>query len=888
MIGKTVSHYNIIEKLGEGGMGVVYLAEDTRLHRRVALKFLPKHFTSDADARERFEREARAAAALNHPNIVTVYDIGEAEGQVFMAIELVDGETLADRIAGAASGRPMAIEEISDIIGQIAEGLGKAHDAGIVHRDVKPSNIMINSDGRVKILDFGLAKLKGASDLTKEASTLGTVQYMSPEQARGEKVDRRSDIWSIGAVLYEMLTARKPFAGEYDQHVIYSILHDEPDPPGSVRKDLPPGLERIIQKALRKDRDERYRDTGGIIRDLKSGDRKDAAGRGSRGFGIMKWAFAALVVIAAAVVILKIRSGDSPRRLSRPVSRQVTFTGSAIEPSISPDGNSLAYFTGYATPDGSINIKDIESGSQVKILSIPMGFNIHWSPDGSRLLYCGFQSEKRSGIYLLPRLGGTPRKLLGIPWYFISWAPDGNRFAFSRVGTSELRILDISSGDTTSVLLEQEVGEIEDLDWSPLGDEILFQANDREMIALWIVKSDGKDQTKLFELEQRGGTFAGNPRWSWDGRAIYYLESRIRGRIISDLMKIGYDRESRRLDGESYVVLSNLHISENFGIGKGFSISSDGKRFVYKQQSDRMDLWLMKAEGEGEGIRWTTRQLTNSTMLKTRPSISPDGRSVAFGMGNDRSFDIYTLVLPENVNEPLQEPMRLTYLESNSDLPAYSPDGMEIAFYSMHDDIMKIWHVGVEGGTPRPYPSTRGSMVDAGLTWGPGERIIYRSGKFTNFKILDPATGEEADLIRMDSKGYTFGPFWSQSGDRVALFMNKLSGEGQDMGLWVLSVTDGKLIQLIDSILWPIAWSEGDRWIYASGASGQDWNEYANTTIFRINPQDGHLESHAVLPFQIRDSSQLTITPDGRTIVFLKGDTTSDIWLVEDFDPEIE
>ncbi len=869
-------------------MGVVYLAEDTRLHRRVALKFLPKHFTSDPDARGRFEREARAAAALNHPNIITVYDIGEADGQVYMAIELVDGETLADRIACAAAGRPMTIEEIRDIIGQITEGLGKAHEAGIVHRDVKPSNIMIDRDGRVKILDFGLAKLKGASRLTKEASTLGTVQYMSPEQARGEDVDRRSDIWSIGAVLYEMLTARQPFAGEYDQHVIYSILNDEPEPPGSIRKDVPPGLERIVRKTLRKDRDERYRGTDGIIKELEAGDGENVVRGRSRGSGVMKWAFAALVFIAAAVVILNIRSGDKTRRLSGPVSRQVTFTGSAIEPSISPDGNYIAYMTGYATSEGAIYIKDLESGSKVKILSIPRGFNIHWSPDGSKLLYSGYWSEESSGVYLLPRLGGTPRKLLSMPWYFLSWAPDQNRFAFSRVGTGELFILDIRSGDTTAVVLEREIGDIEDVDWSPLGEEILIQANDGEKIALWVVKPDGKDLRRLLEIDQAGGTFIGNPRWSRDATAIYFLETGIRGQFVSDLMKARYDKDSGRLDGEPYVVLSNLSVVKEAGIGSSYSISNDGRRLVLGQTSKRMDLYLMRAEGEGEGMHWNTRRLTNSTMLKTRPCISPDGRMITFGMGNEWSFDIYTMALPESMDEPLKEPMRLTYLESNSDLPAYSPDGGEIAFYSMQGDIMKIWHVGAKGGTPRPYPSTGGSMMDLELAWAPGERIIYRLGRLSSFKILDPATGKESDLLAMECEGYVFGPCWSHSGDRVAIFMNRLTGGTQDMGLWVISIADGEFKPLVDSIFWPVAWSEDDRWIYAAGPPGLHEGYDRKASIFRISPVDGHFEHHAVLPFPARICEHVSITPDGRTIVFLKGDTTSDIWLVEDFDPEIE
>ena len=226
MIGKTISHYKILEKLGEGGMGEVFLAEDTKLDRKVALKFLPEEYTKDQQAKERFEREAKAAAALNHPNIVTIYDINEHEDQTYIAMEYVDGQTLKEQI----TNRKLPITEIMDIFTQICQGLSKAHETGIIHRDIKPQNIIIDKESRVKILDFGLAKLKGVSQLTRESSTLGTVAYMSPEQAMGIEVDHRTDIWSLGVVLYEMLSGELPFKGEYEQAVVYSIINENHEP----------------------------------------------------------------------------------------------------------------------------------------------------------------------------------------------------------------------------------------------------------------------------------------------------------------------------------------------------------------------------------------------------------------------------------------------------------------------------------------------------------------------------------------------------------------------------------------------------------------------------------------------------------------------------------
>ena len=266
MIGKNVSHYRITEQIGSGGMGVVYKAEDTKLKRTVALKFLPPSFSLDDEAKHRFIHEAQSTSSLQHNNICTIHDIDETdEGQLFICMDCYEGETLKEKI----KDQRLKINESVDIVIQIAQGLQKAHEKGIIHRDIKPANIMITNDGVVKILDFGLAKLSGRTLLTKEGTTLGTVSYMSPEQTRGEKVDQRTDIWSLGAVLYEMITGQLPFNGEYDQAVMYSIVNEEPEPPTAVRTGVPMELERIINKVLSKIPEERYQHIDELITDLK-------------------------------------------------------------------------------------------------------------------------------------------------------------------------------------------------------------------------------------------------------------------------------------------------------------------------------------------------------------------------------------------------------------------------------------------------------------------------------------------------------------------------------------------------------------------------------------------------------------------------------------------
>jgi len=325
MIGKTISHYKIIEKLGEGGMGVVYKAEDLKLGRVIALKFLPPEWTRDAAARARFLHEAQAAAALSHPNICTIFEIDEVDGQIFIAMERIEGKSLSDMIARA----PMQIDEVLDVSVRIAEGLAAAHAKGIVHRDIKPGNMMLTSGGRPKIMDFGLAKSAGQTKLTRIGTTTGTIAYMSPEQSRGEDVDHRTDIWSFGAMLYEMLTGQRPFRGDRDQAVIHSILNDEPDPITGLRTGVPIELERIVRKAMAKRADERYQHVDDLIADLQSLRRELDSGtatvsvptgapakRRAGAAAARRWVIVAAVVAIALTMVWRVtRRGTPPANL---------------------------------------------------------------------------------------------------------------------------------------------------------------------------------------------------------------------------------------------------------------------------------------------------------------------------------------------------------------------------------------------------------------------------------------------------------------------------------------------------------------------------------------------------------------------------------------------
>ena len=322
MIGKTISHYKILEKLGGGGMGVVYKAEDTKLKRTVALKFLPPDLTRDDESKVRFIQEAQAASALQHNNICTIHEVDETEdGQLFIVMACYEGDTLKKKI----EQNPLDIEDAVNIILQVANGLSKAHEKGIIHRDIKPANVMLTDDGVVKILDFGLAKLTGQTRITKTATTMGTIAYMSPEQSRGETVDKRTDIWSLGVMLYQMVTGQLPFKGEYEQAVVFSILNNDPEPIDNLRTDIPAEIQEIVQKSLQKDVEKRYQDVTDILDPLEVLKRKFDSGqfvtqdqkielkrkRKKYAYGAM-----AVIVVSVIAVALILWQGSKARRMN--------------------------------------------------------------------------------------------------------------------------------------------------------------------------------------------------------------------------------------------------------------------------------------------------------------------------------------------------------------------------------------------------------------------------------------------------------------------------------------------------------------------------------------------------------------------------------------------
>jgi len=874
MKGRILSHFEIIEKLGEGGMGTVWQARDTRLNRHVAIKMLPAHMLHDEQRKQRFMQEAQAASALNHPNIITIYEIASEGGVDFIVMELVKGKTL-DQII---SRRGMQLNEILNCCIQIGDALAKAHEGGIIHRDLKPGNVMVTADGRVKVLDFGLAKLTepaGVSEdeqtrtmrvQTEDGTIVGTVAYMSPEQAEGKQVDGRSDIFSFGSMLYEMATGAAAFRGASKVSTLSAILKSNPKPPSQIAPDVPRDLEKIILRCLRKDAARRYQtmtDLKLALEDLKEESESDpqqtAVAPRKRRSAVLIAAVGSGLAFAMAGAWYFLQS--QPKSLPSTVSRPLTaYAGNEQHPSFSPDGNQVAFsWNGEKQDNFDIWVKLVDGGAPLRLTTDPAAdYSPQWSPDGRTIAFI-----RNRAVYLISPLGGVERKVADTKSQIsnLTWMPDAKSLLISTSETEKdpRTIFQLSIGDG-------EMRKLTTMRGPGIGDGGVAASPDGRAFAfvrylnggdLYVSSMAGGEPRRLTNDRRNilGLVWAGN-------KEIIFSSDRVGVRSLWRINVAGRS-EPQPIPGVQ-TEASNPTIVYP---------AKSAPRLAYERTTNDSNIWRMDAPGPGDGSeqQWGPPvEVIASTRIDMGPQFSPDGKKIAFV--SDRSGNMEIWVAGTGGENPVQlSTMGGAYCGS----PRWSPDGRRIVFDSFAAGNNDLWLIGAEGSQAKRV--TFEPSDDARASWSTDGKWIYfrseRSGLRQIWKI--PSQPPYKPAVQVTRSGGALEAFESTDG-KVLYFVKDVGG------LWSLPVEGGDekmVIEAVQQAYWGVA-GNGVYFVdftrqLQRGPAPILFFSFASNTMTRIGEIGKDVD---------RRRSGFAVTRDGHAIAWSQFDRReSDLMLIDNF-----
>ena len=916
--GMKVSHYRVLELLGGGGMGVVYKAEDLKLGRRVALKFLPEEIAIDRTVLDRFEREARAASALEHPNICAIYEFGEHEGRPFIAMPFLEGETLRDRIAATAG--PFATDDLMELAIQIGYGLAAAHEKGIIHRDIKPANIFITHRGEARILDFGLAKLTDAGEddglrrdetgsrgtvsapahdlsLSLTGVAMGTAPYMSPEQLRGEKLDVRTDLYSFGLVIYEMATGRRAFSGETTAALHEEILNRIQVPARELNPELPPRLEEIINKALEKDRERRYQTAAQMCDDLSRLRRETEATRHAvpaasdgasvfhvpRRHGRRLWLGASLAVVACALVAgwLIERSlathRNGPGRSGAVLSASspiriiplTSLEGAVWDPALSPDAKKIAF--GWNGGDlargasrGDLYVQLIGGVTPLRLTHIKSGYlrSPAWSPDGREIVY-GRCDDNGGSLYVVPALGGSERKLtdvacsLGDRWN-PTWTSDGKSLvlADSCVPGQPRGIVRFSleTGEKRC-LSAPSAGEIGDLDPALSPDQKTVAFVRMPTALVCDIYTVPLAGGELRRLTDEGKLVQGI-MWTPDGQSIAFRSTR--GGLL----------RGWRVPATGGAIEPETVYPE---VG---SLSRDGRRLVYVAGSGPMSIWRSASIWRADLSRAGGRVVAMKPLLSApagdcAPQLSPDGREIVFQSFRSASGEIWKSA------EDGGDPVQLTSFGGHAGTPRWSADGRWIAFDYRPETHSQIYLIDAAGRNLKRI--TSGNYENEVASWArDGASIYFASNRTGDWQVWrhELASGREVQVTHRGG----FAAF--ESYDARTLYYSKYEGGG----IWRTPVAEGPVAgekeQRITDVLHLGFW--GHFAVTEAGLYLVNGEAEPGPSIMYYSFQTRRLTPVITLKMDaVSGTANLAASRDGRTVFFAQGEIKSSIVMAE-------